>query len=400
MNTFNSKKRGAETSAQEAYGNLSHDLKKTKVTPANVRGGAKKDDKKSSKAAPWHQNQQFLTKFIPMKKQFSLGTGVINTENLVISSWNINGLRAITTKNDLQNYFNKRMPDILCLSETKTTQESIDAEQLVKWVPAEYTCYFNCSKVKKGYAGTAIITKYRPLAVEYGMGFEKFDAEGRVITAEFEKFTLVSCYVPMCGDDFCKLDMRIDEWDANFHKYLAKLREKGKPLIVCGDLNVVHQDIDVWGDMGKYAGSSDRERENFAKLLGTGFIDSFRYLHPEVRKYSWWSTYLSHRPINKGRRYDYILVTKDGLNGIKEAYIDNDAYGSDHCPVEMIYNPNFDPSASPPVRQLDAIPEEKKEGIEEVEVTKAESEAGTKISVEKVEVVKESEEIITEDGGK
>jgi len=379
-------------SSTAAYGNLGPDLKKAKLTNNQPQARGSKDTKKGSKDAPapapvtWNKNQSFLTKFISVKRQFSLGTGVTDTDRLFISSWNINGLRAITTRNDLQEYFKKKQPDILCLSETKTTQENIDTEQLMKWVPPEYTSYFNCSKVKKGYSGVAIITKYKPLAVEFGMGYEKYDVEGRVITAEFEKFNLISCYVPMCGDDFCKLDSRIDEWDANFHAHLAKVRAKGKPVIVCGDLNVVHQEIDVWGDMGKYAGSSDRERESFAKLLGSGFIDSFRHLHPEVKKYSWWSTYLSHRPVNKGRRYDYILVTNEGIKGIKEAFIDNDTFGSDHCPVELIYNPNFD------------LEEKGCESKEEMIVTETVEE--TKISVEKIEVggLKDGEKIVQESG--
>jgi len=284
--------------------------------------------------------QQLLTKFISFRRQFSTGDGQIQTDNLLICSWNINGFRRIINTKQLQDYFNARKPDILCLNEIKITQEMIEKEKLTSWIPPEYTCYFNSAKMKKAYSGVAIITRVKPMSVQYGMGVDQHDLEGRLVTIEFQTFYLVAVYVPFSGEEFKRLPYRINEWDPALRKYLSDLKTK-KPVICCGDFNVAHQSLDMWEESGKYIGSSPPERESFGKLLQTGFVDTFRYVYPDVRKYTWWNLWKGNRTKNLGRRFDYIIASKDAVGGIKDAFVNNDIHGSDHCPVELLFNPNF-----------------------------------------------------------
>jgi len=309
-------------------------LKQSKLNGFTKQTNSKNDD---IKVAP---RQQLLTSFIPYQRQFSTGTGKISTNSLLISAWNINGLRRILETKHLQNYFNSRKPDIICFNEVKTSQEAIDKDKLTSWVPAEYTCYFNPSKLKKSHSGTAVITRYKPISVKYGMGVDQHDMQGRIITLEFETFYLVCVYVPFSGSEFKNLAYRINEWDPAFRNYLVSLKQK-KHVVVCGDFNVAHQGLDMWEESGQYIGSSPTERNSFGKLIQAGFVDTFRHVYPNVRKYSWWNLWKGNKEKNLGRRFDYFLTNSEAVEGIKDAFVRCEIDGSDHCPIELLFNPNF-----------------------------------------------------------
>ena len=244
-------------------------------------------------------------------------------------SWNVNGLRAVYAKGFVD-IFNKINADIFCIQETKLQEGQIDLN-----LPG-YEMYWNYAE-KKGYSGTAIFTRIKPISVKKGIGIEEHDKEGRVITLEFEDYYLVTVYTPNSQTELARLDYRI-KWEEDFKAYLKKLEEK-KPVIVCGDLNVAHKDIDLKNPKTnrKNAGFTDEEREKFTKLLDSGFIDTFRYFYPtEEGKYSWWSYRFSARKKNAGWRIDYFLASECLKNRLKSADILSDVMGSDHCPVELV----------------------------------------------------------------
>ena len=252
---------------------------------------------------------------------------------LSLISWNVNGIRAILKKDFLE-IIKKHNPDILCLQESKAHKDQVDIT-----LP-DYHDYWN-SAVKKGYSGTIIFSKIPPLSVRYDVEKELLDhqgreshKEGRVITLEFEKFFLVNVYTPNTKSDLSRLKFRHEIWDPHFLDYLKKL-EKEKPVVFCGDLNVAHEKIDLArpDNNHKSAGFTDEEREGFTNLMDAGFIDSFRHLHPEEKKYSWWSYRTKARERNVGWRIDYICTSKSLKNKIKKAEILKDVMGSDHCPV-------------------------------------------------------------------
>lgn len=240
-------------------------------------------------------------------------------------SWNTNGIRACLNKG-FMDFFEEIDADIFAVQETKMQegQAQIDTK--------DYYQYYD-SAVKKGYSGTLVFTKEKPLNVFKGLGIEEHDQEGRVVTLEFDKFYFVNVYVPNSKDGLLRLDYRM-KWEDDFRSYLSSLKEK-KSVIVCGDLNVAHNEIDLKNpDTNHFsAGFSDQERNKFTELLNSGFIDTFRYLHKEEKKYSWWSFRTNARERNVGWRIDYFLVSKDLEKNIKKADILNDIYGSDHCPV-------------------------------------------------------------------
>ncbi len=244
-------------------------------------------------------------------------------------SWNVNGIRACVTKGFLD-AFAELDADIFCLQETKLQAGQID-------MPLEgYYQYWNYAE-KKGYSGTAIFTKEEPTAVKYGMGIEEHDTEGRLITLEFSDFFFVTCYTPNAQDGLKRIDYRMS-WEDAFREYLLSL-DKAKPVIVCGDLNVAHNEIDLKNPKSNRgnAGFSDEERGKFSQLLGSGFTDSFRYLYPDLEgAYSWWSYRFQARMKNAGWRIDYFLVSERIKEQIKEARIHSEIFGSDHCPVELI----------------------------------------------------------------
>jgi exodeoxyribonuclease-3 len=251
---------------------------------------------------------------------------------LHLVNWNVNGIRSIVKKDFVKDVL-KMNPDILCLQETKASVE--EAKSMFAFLP-EYTGYVNSSKVRKGYSGTAILTKTKPLNVTFDMNLEVHDQEGRVITAEYAQFFLVTVYAPNSGDGLKRLDYR-EQWDADFLSYVAKLKAK-KPVIIGGDLNVAHKEIDIARakeNYNKSAGYTQREIDDFDKLLQAGFVDTFRYLHPEEVKFTYWNNFFNSRSRNVGWRIDYFLVSNSLLNHVKEADISNEYLGSDHCPIEL-----------------------------------------------------------------
>ncbi|WP_298574109.1 exodeoxyribonuclease III [uncultured Porphyromonas sp.] len=244
-------------------------------------------------------------------------------------SWNVNGLRAV---------FGKGFPDIIkeldadfvCLQETKMQAGQLDAE-----LPT-YTSYWNFAE-KKGYSGTAIYTRHEPLSVAYGIGIPEHDTEGRVITLEYPDFYLVTVYVPNSQDDLRRLGYRVT-WEDAFRAYLKGLDEK-KPVIVCGDLNVAHKEIDLKNPKSnrKNAGFTDEERGKFQELLDAGFVDTFRHFYPDQRDiYSWWSYRFKARERNSGWRIDYFVTSERLVPRLTSAKIHTEIYGSDHCPVELV----------------------------------------------------------------
>lgn len=243
-------------------------------------------------------------------------------------------MRAAVQKGFLD-YFNQEDADIFCLQETKLQAGQIDLEL------NGYHQYWNYAE-KKGYSGTAIFTKKEPISVTYGLGIEEHDKEGRVITLEFENFFMITVYTPNSQEALARLDYRM-KWEDDFRAYLLKLNEI-KPVIVCGDLNVAHQEIDLKNPKTnrKNAGFSDEEREKMGKLLDSGFIDTFRYFYPELTgAYSWWSYRFNARKNNAGWRIDYFLVSERLKDSLENAEIHKDILGSDHCPVVLKLKENF-----------------------------------------------------------
>ena len=243
-------------------------------------------------------------------------------------SWNVNGLRACCDKG-FRDIFTQLDADFFCLQETKMQEGQLDLSF------EGYTSYWNYAE-KKGYSGTAIFTKHQPLQVTYGLGIDEHDHEGRVITLEMEKFFLVTVYTPNSQDGLKRLDYRMT-WDDDFRAYLQKL-DQSKPVLICGDLNVAHKEIDLKNPKTNRmnAGFTDQEREKFQLLLDAGFIDTFRYFYPEQTNiYSWWSYRFKAREKNAGWRIDYFLASASLADKLKEAEIHTEIFGSDHCPVEV-----------------------------------------------------------------
>lgn len=246
-------------------------------------------------------------------------------------SWNVNGLRAAVKKGFLE-YFEEVDADIFCLQETKLQEGQIELD-----LPA-YKDYWNYA-VKKGYSGTAIFTKVEPLSVQYGLGIPEHDTEGRVITLEFEEFFMVTVYTPNSQAELKRLDYRMTFEDAIL-EYVKNL-DKTKPVVLCGDLNVAHEEIDLKNPKTnrKNAGFSDEERAKFSAFLDAGFIDSFRYFYPDLTDaYSWWSYRMNARSRNTGWRIDYFVVSERLKDKLVDAKIHADVLGSDHCPVELELN--------------------------------------------------------------
>lgn len=243
-------------------------------------------------------------------------------------SWNVNGLRAIYKKG-FEETFKELNADIFCIQETKMQEGQIKLEL------QGYNQYYNYAE-RKGYSGTAIFTKKDPINVTYGIGIEEHDKEGRVITLEFDKFYMVNCYTPNSGRELARLEYRMI-WEDEFKKYLIKL-DKQKPVIICGDLNVAHTEIDLKNPKSnrKNAGFTDEERGKIDNLLNSGFTDTFRKIYPDKEgAYTWWSYMFNARANNAGWRIDYFLVSDRISKSIKDAYIYSEIMGSDHCPVGL-----------------------------------------------------------------
>ncbi|XP_062591479.1 exodeoxyribonuclease-like [Saccostrea cucullata] len=252
---------------------------------------------------------------------------------LKIASWNLNGIRAWYDK-DKMSYMNSESPDILCVQETKCQEDQlppgvIDKKYHIYWSPAE----------KAGYAGTGLYSKKKPINVTYGIGVAKHDDEGRVITAEYEDFFMVNAYVPNSGKGLVRLKYRTEEWDCAFTDYLKKLDAK-KPVIMCGDLNVAHTPVDLKNpatNRNKTPGYTDQEREGFTKLLGEGFVDSFRALYPNARDcWSFWTYMMNARAKNIGWRLDYFVISERLQKDLCDSIIQQKVMGSDHCPIVLL----------------------------------------------------------------
>ena len=270
-----------------------------------------------------HSNWQFN---IPPHSTFNIQHSTLSQKMRFIS-WNVNGLRACVGK-DFENQFKELDADFFCLQETKMQEGQLDLQF------EGYESYWNYAE-KKGYSGTAIYTKHKPLNVSYGMGVEEHDHEGRIITLEYDQFYLVTCYTPNSQTELKRLDYRMT-WEDDFRKFLKSLDAK-KPVVICGDLNVAHEEIDIKNPKTnrRNAGFTDEEREKMTVLLNDGFTDSFRYLHPDEVTYSWWSYRFKAREKNAGWRIDYFLVSDRIKEQITEAKIHTEIMGSDHCPVEV-----------------------------------------------------------------
>ncbi|AMK74591.1 MULTISPECIES: exodeoxyribonuclease III [Bacillus] len=247
-------------------------------------------------------------------------------------SWNVNGLRAVMRKMDFLSYLKEEDADIICLQETKIQDGQVDLQ------PEGYHVYWNYA-VKKGYSGTAVFSKQEPLQVIYGIGLEEHDQEGRVITLEFENVFVITVYTPNSRRGLERIDYRM-QWEEALLSYILELDQK-KPVILCGDLNVAHQEIDLKNPKANRnnAGFSDQEREAFTRFLEAGFVDSFRHVYPDLEgAYSWWSYRAGARDRNIGWRIDYFVVSERLKEQIEDASISADVMGSDHCPVELIIN--------------------------------------------------------------
>lgn len=244
-------------------------------------------------------------------------------------SWNVNGLRACLNK-DFEKSFAELDADVFCLQEIKLKEGQTD------YAPDGYYCFWNYAQ-KPGYSGTAMFTKQKPINVTYGIGMEKHDSEGRVITAEFDEFYLITCYTPNSQNELARLGYRM-EWEDDFRDYLISL-DKNKPIVLCGDLNVAHNEIDLKNPKTnrKNAGFTDEEREKMTRLLDSGFVDTFRFLHPDTEgEYSWWSYRFKAREKNAGWRIDYFIVSERLKDAVSKAEIHQEIFGSDHCPIELV----------------------------------------------------------------
>ncbi|MBE5945467.1 MAG: exodeoxyribonuclease III [Lachnospiraceae bacterium] len=244
-------------------------------------------------------------------------------------SWNVNGLRACMNKGFME-YFDEMDADFFCVQELKLQEGQLE------WDKAGYHAYWNYAE-KKGYSGTAIFTKHEPISVAYGIGIDEHDHEGRVITLEYENFYMVTVYTPNSQNELARLDYRM-KWEDDFRDYLLGLKAK-KGVVVCGDLNVAHKEIDIKNPKTnrRNAGFTDEEREKMTILLDSGFTDTFRYFYPDMEQiYSWWSYRFKAREKNAGWRIDYFLASEDLNDRLVDAGIHTDIMGSDHCPVELI----------------------------------------------------------------
>ncbi len=251
---------------------------------------------------------------------------------LHLVNWNVNGIRSIIKKDFIKDVRALSI-DMLCLQETKASVEEV--KSVLELFP-EYKVFVNSCKTKKGYSGTTIMSKMEPLQVTCDMKVEEHDQEGRVMTAEFDNFYLVTVYVPNSGEGLRRLDYR-EKWDEDFRNYLNSLQNK-KPVILCGDLNVAHQPIDITRSKENYnksAGYTQREIDGFTKLLESGFVDTFRRFYPEEVKYSYWNNMFNARARNVGWRIDYFLVAESIVGKVKDAMIYDQILGSDHCPVGL-----------------------------------------------------------------
>ncbi|KAL3881871.1 hypothetical protein ACJMK2_028262 [Sinanodonta woodiana] len=303
---------------------------KQKRTRKDVEEGAeKKDEEKSVTEEKKEDTSPSTSEIEEITSRTETADG--RSPNIKIASWNINGIRA-WVKKDGMSYLKNEKPDILCVQEVKCDEEQIPKE--VK-VDGYYTYFYGGDK--PGYAGTGIFSKKKPISIKKGLGIDKHDDEGRVITAEYDKFYLVTTYVPNSGRGLPRLPYRTKEWDVDFSQYLQSL-DKKKPVVMCGDLNVAHEEIDLANPKTnkKTAGFTNEERAEFTKLLSSGFIDSFRTLYPKQEgAYTFWSSMGNARAKNVGWRLDYFVLSKRLEKDLCDSMIRKTVMGSDHCPIVL-----------------------------------------------------------------
>ncbi|CAI2370819.1 unnamed protein product [Moneuplotes crassus] len=291
----------------------------------------------STKETQKKKSQAMLQRFFKSNVEEVKFKDDFEQEDIKIWAWNINGIRAFLTKGVLKTFLEQHTPDILCLYETKIDQDTLLKMNIKKYFPKEYYQVWNCCKPpRKGYSGTAVFVKgVKPLRISKDFGTH--NKEGRCITLEFEKFYLVSTYVPNSGQGLKRLSYRVEEWDADLTKHLKRLEEKGKPVIWCGDLNVAHEEIDIHDPIGNKSnpGFSDEERKSFSNILEQGFVDTFRHLNPTEKKYTYWSVRKNLRSTNDGWRIDYFVTSKSMIDQVIQSEIHDEILGSDHCPISM-----------------------------------------------------------------
>eukprot|EP00347_Sterkiella_histriomuscorum_P021087 403335307 len=259
--------------------------------------------------------------------------------HMSIWQWNINGLQAVVRKNALQDFLKNYQPLILCINELKTDFDKINQLQIHKQLPKNYEQYWNCCSTKKGYAGTGLLTKIKPLKVTFGLGIEKHDTEGRIMTAEYDHFIVVNSYFPNTGFNFERIDYRIDEWDEDVHDYIDHLRDTSKkPVILAGDLNIGNTELDIyhrpWARNFRQ-GQHPKEYDSLQRLLDRGYIDAYRHLYPNIRGYSYWSSQRKAKEKDNGCRCDYFILNKEHFEMVIDSRMHRDVEGSDHVPIEL-----------------------------------------------------------------
>ncbi|EPS69017.1 hypothetical protein M569_05749, partial [Genlisea aurea] len=264
---------------------------------------------------------------------------IVDTPHMKLISWNVNGLRALMKLEGLSalQLAQRENFDVLCLQETKLQEKDVDSIRHCLVEGYDHS-YWTCSAAKLGYSGTAIISRIKPLSVRYGLGMPDHDSEGRLVTVEFDHFYLLCAYVPNSGDGLKRLSYRISEWDPALSNYMKEL-EKSKAVILTGDLNCSHQEIDIWNPAGnrRSAGFTEEERESFeANFLEKGYVDTFRKQHPDKVGYTYWGYRHGGRRTNKGWRLDYFLASEKIANRVYDSYILPDVVGSDHCPIGLV----------------------------------------------------------------
>ena len=295
------------------------------------------ENKNKNKKTSTQQTLDFFGIKTPEANKEELFHPIPKDTKLKIMSWNVNGIRSVINRGDLQNLITKENPDILCLNETKIDQLTLRKEKIEYLFNKQYLTYWNEALNKKGYSGVAIFSKYKPISVTKGISIYEHDQEGRVITIEYEELVLVSVYVPNSGQN--RLEYRTTKWDVSFRSYITNLKKtKNKPIIITGDMNVCYQPIDLYDaeNYGEIPPFTKGERDNFGLLLKSGFIDSFRFLHKDKVEYSWFGND-KDKLIDKGYRLDYFLVDDQTKEKLEKSEIFKKYIGSDHVPIGIIY---------------------------------------------------------------
>lgn len=312
------------------------ETKKRSRSNSKVRSRSRSRSRSNSK----EKNKTEL-KISPKNKN---NTNFPKDKEIKIIHWNINGLRPLLKTDELDKLINEENPDFICFNETKIDNDFIKSMNLHKLFEEKYKykSYWYCPTEKKGYSGTAILTKYEPISVTYGMNIKKHDNEGRIINLEYDKFYLVNCYTPNAGEGLKRVDYRVKEWDKDFFEYINNLKNK-KDVIFTGDLNVSRENIDIFDPKGreKLAGFSKMEKESFNDFLKQGYVDTFRDLHPKEQKFTFFSKRTKGKESNKGWRLDYFIINKEAKNIImkKSDMLDKDKYNSsDHIPITFSFD--------------------------------------------------------------